>query len=272
LEKLNFIQGNLQNTILNTLSNIEQNKDFHKIYIELFEKNEKLINLSNTHIQRNIIPGENIYIFNNNYNTKISKLSTRNIFDLNMEYQEEGEFRNKNFLRRLNEKDFNENNCEKMAFCFNKDKIIKYMDSTPNKKIAEIDFKLKLNKNRFLNVELNSTRRVFSETSLDFNIDFMGKDKKRILTNTSSKINYEMRLKLNENSFINNTLISDTACVKYDENKNIDNSCESWYDEASLEVNCSCRNQGLVVNIMDKFVSNINILIQFPVLTIGISK
>jgi len=230
LEKLNFIQGNLQNTILNTLSNIEQNKDFHKIYIELFEKYEKLINLSNTDIQRNIIPGENIYTYNNKYDTKISKLSSRNIFDLNMEYmeyQEEGEFRNKNFLRRLNEKDFNENNCEKMAFCFDKDKIIKYMDSTLNKNIAEVDFKLKLNKNRFLNVKLNSTRRVFSETSIDFNIDFMGKDKKRILTNTSSKINYEMRLKLNENSFINNTLIFDIACVKYDENKNIDNSCES---------------------------------------------
>ncbi len=64
-------------------------------------------------------------------------------------------------------------------------------------------------------MELNDTRSVFSETSLDYNVDFLTKDKMRILNNDDLLISFTVRLKLNEESFKQNDTISDTACVQY---------------------------------------------------------
>ncbi len=74
-------------------------------------------------------------------------------------------------------------------------------------------------------------------------------------------IRYEIRLILPPSSKASD--IHETTCVQYN-NKKPNTSCESWYDSIFNEVICSCTQQGLTVNVLEKALSNMSKLIQFP--------
>ncbi len=200
--------------------------------------------------------------FDDHYNTKVSKISNKNIKDITMEYSEDQKFK-KSKIVRFNQNQENNNDNEEKVFSLNKNTTRDFINSYSSQKIKEIGFELKLNKNKFLNVELNSTRSVFSETSINFDIDFSTENKNKI-PNDNITLNFETRLKINKKSFQEEGNYTDTTCVQYNSDKELDLSCVSWYDQMANEVICKCNKKGLIVNIMDQSVSFLSKLKQFP--------
>lgn len=129
-----------------------------------------------------------------------------------------------------------------------------------------------MNKNKNIPVETNATRSIFSESSLNFSlsIEENSLDKAnslRYLGLSDEAITFEIRLKLPKQT-PETKVISNTACVQYDETKKPNPvACESWYDETAFEVVCQCQKQGLIVNVLDDFLSFAGKLAQFPLLS-----
>ena len=141
-------------------------------------------------------------------------------------------------------------------------------DLMKNETSSNLGFQCQFNKNKNLAIETNSTREIYSETSLRFGLS-VGENNKLRKLSSGQKIYFEIRLKIPSN-YDTNTSVSDTACVQYSDRKNPVVSCESWYDDSTNEVICYCVEQGLTVNVMDKLLANKNKLTQFPPLNIGI--
>ena len=146
-----------------------------------------------------------------------------------------------------------------------------------NETSNNLGFQSQLNKNKNLPIETNAEREVFSETSLEFALSAgdYSKNKMRRLQLQNLNINFEIRLKIPSIKVGDNTTdIGDTVCVQYDKDKKKtpDVSCSSWYDDTTNEVVCVCNKQGLTVNIMDKVLSNIGKLGQFPELGAELCK
>jgi len=149
-------------------------------------------------------------------------------------------------------------------------------DIMKNETSSEFGFQSQYNKNKNLPIETNAERAVFSTTSLEFSLSAGDSNKKmRRLQAQNLMINFEIRLKVPPKKAGENTTdVGDTACVQYvtGKNKNPDVSCMSWYDDLTNEVVCVCNKEGLTVNVMDKGLSNIGKLKQFPELGADLCK
>ncbi len=184
LEKIYFICNNIHN-LLREYSSQELNKEDKKFILDLFDINENLLKRLNKNLENVILPGESIINYNKEYDTKVSKISNRNIMDITMENDYDNNLKKSKILR-YNQQNENENNCEEKAFCLEKNKIKNFINSS-NQNITEIGFNSKLNKNKFLNVELNDTRSVFSETSCIMYFKLKLKLKLSLIKNMSEK-------------------------------------------------------------------------------------
>ena len=71
-------------------------------------------------------------------------------------------------------------------------------------------------------------------------------------------LDYEKDLKLLKKEIVG------TACIVYDENYNLNpTACKSWYDTTSRLVLCECSVPGLIVNLFNLTLSEINRNSQF---------
>ncbi len=84
LEKIYFISNNIQNLLRKYLSQ-ELNKEEKKFILDLFDINENLLKKVNKNLVNAILPGEAIINNNQEYHTKVSKVSDRNLKDITME-------------------------------------------------------------------------------------------------------------------------------------------------------------------------------------------
>lgn len=162
-------------------------------------------------------------------------------------------------------RDNDTNNCqETMTFCLPTHTIKNILNI---KNSENLGFNSMLNKNKNIAIKTNSTRTIFSENSLDFELkleESSSANKYRNLQIEDLNIYYNIRLSTpNLKNF--SSEISDTLCVQYDrdnqERPNV--SCASWYDYETNEVVCECQKQGLTVNLIDVALSRISIISQF---------
>lgn len=229
---------------------------------------QNILNLLNEKLFNSIIPGQSVVILNENYDSQLNKVSSNNPQDIAVDNSDRKKFNVKNYkrIRRLQ----NQGDCdESKVICLEKDKITGIMN---NSKGASLGFNSQFNKNKNIPIQTNSTRAIFSETSLDYGISVGDKeDKHRRLQLDELTIYFEIRLKV-PNIGNNTDSVAETTCVQYDKNKVPDISCLSWYDPLTNEVVCQCNKQGLTVNVMDKGLSNASKLAQFPSITIAICK
>ena len=210
----------------------------------------------------NIIPGQGVLFNNQNFDTQMNKISSNNPTNICVPFEEQIG-RKKYKIRRLQGDDkFNEGG----VLIMNSSLL---GDLMKNETSSNLGFQSQYNKNKNLPITTNSTRKIYSETSLGFEL-LVGHNYTFIQSNTK-KIHFEIRLKTPPN-YNSNTSVSDTACVQYSDGKNAEVSCDSWYDDRNNEVICFCEKQGLTVNVMDKTLSNLNKLKQFPPLSTGICK
>jgi len=230
----------------------------------MLEVLQKIIDKLGEKLFQNIVPGQGILVNNKNFDSQMNKLSSNN--PTNICVPSEEQTRRKNYkIRRLEGK----KECDDEGVLgINKNTLGELMK---NETSSNLGFQSQYNKNKNLPVATNSTREIFSETSLDFGLSVGDDNKLRRLTTSNQKINFEIRLKIPP-KLDTNTSVSDTACVQYSDGKNPGVSCDSWYDEITSEVICYCQKQGLTVNVMDKALSNINKLKQFPTLTTEFCK
>jgi hypothetical protein len=212
----------------------------------------------NKKLYNNITPGQGIISINKNFDIQINKVSSINPKNIFVDLYDCDKKKRKNKVRHLN------TICQHNPIMdINKENITNLIK---NENSDNIGFNSHLYKNKNLPVVTNSTRKIFSENSLNFTISTeKGKKQKNIdLMEEGKKIYFEMRFDIPQGK--NETeMITDTACVQYDEDKNPGVTCESWYDIHSSQVVCSCEKYGLTVNVYDKALSNMNKLSQFPI-------
>lgn len=232
-----------------------------------------------------IIPGQNVIIINSSSDTQVSKISNIYPQTLSVTYTDKSEdskaFNFKKFkFKRIRKLQATENCNEYQAFCLPREQVNNMIN---NSNMANMGFKSQLNKNKNIPVETNSTRSIFSESSMNFTLSFNNDhsnavatsaegDEKRYLSSDNQEIYYEIRLKLPKRK-TEAEEIGNTACAQYDNNKIPDaQACQSWYDNEAFEVVCQCQKQGLTVNVMDNVLSNVGKLAQFPALNANICK
>jgi hypothetical protein len=230
----------------------------------MLEVLQKILNLLGEKLFINIIPGQGVLINNKNFDSQFNKLSSNNPTNICVP-SEEQTGRKKNRIRRLQGSD----KCDEGGVLGMDSSLLS--DLMKNETSSNLGFQSQFNKNKILPVVTNSTREVYSETSLGFGLSIGDDNKLRRLSSNSQKIHFEIRLKTPTN-YNTNTSVSDTACVQYSDGKNPLVSCESWYDDIANEVICFCDKQGLTVNVMDKALANINKFAQFPPLSTGLRK
>ena len=228
---------------------------------------QSILDVLNNKLFNNIIPGQNLVVTNTNVDSQMNKVSSNNPKSVCVGSSEpESESKKKKYKRIRIRKLKPLIECDEESV-MNLDKNL-IGEIMKNETSNNLGFQSQLNKNKNLPIETNAEREVFSETSLEFALSAGdSKNKMRRLQAQNININFEIRLKIPSIKVGNNTTdIGDTACVQYDKDKNKtpDVSCSSWYDDTTNEVVCVCNKQGLTVNVMDKALSNIGKLGQFP--------
>lgn len=214
--------------------------------------------------EKNIITGEKIDQFSENFDSQIYKISKYNpngisFTSLENEYSKKRYKKNrkKRILTNTNE-----------VFKLEK----KIINSIIGEDSDEIKFRAKYNKNDNIDIKTNSTRKLFSKSSFNFSIEAKAKkEKKREKEENmdydrfNNTIFYEIKLRIPQGVEAKNFL-ENTVCAQYvdKDTKNDPESCDSWYDEEKLEVTCSCTKQGLIVNIEDKNIAKASKMMQFP--------
>lgn len=256
---------NAVDNIFNKISTLEEFKSDKTILTDM----EKIVTSLNDKIFENMIDGERILILNSNYDIQMNKVSIINPMDICFDYNSKTRIlnnvisnKNKNskLMRKLN------SNCpfsDSPAINIPSNNVTSILSNTSK---TSLGFQGQLNKNIDLNI--NSTQ--FSN-SLDFGLSVGNSQEKKFkkLSAEDIIINFEVRLKMPENA--DNSNIVDATCVQYTKSKP-DISCSSWYDVETKEVICVCNKQGLTVNVLDKSLSFISKLAQFPGLTTGLSN
>lgn len=266
LQNIYNILDNMFNKVSQTEETQNKRKLLESLHNFLQELSGKILN--------NLISGQVILIQNENYNIQTNKVSQLNLVDLTIQYDSNFEnlFNNKNKyslkkkvrIRKLQNKSFT--SCDSLvAICVPKNNLMNIMKQTDSKVIG---FKGQLNHKPILPI----TEPQFSN-SLDFSLnveDINNNILRRLDISELLSIYFEIRLKFPPQSG-NTTKIIDAACVQY-ENKNPEVSCDSWYDMNANEVVCYCNQQGLTVNVLDKSLSNMSKLKQFPSISADICK
>jgi hypothetical protein len=252
--------------------NLNENKTYDNSKIVKMNENlQNILDVLGEKLFNNIIPGQGVLVNNKNFDTQLNKISKNNPTNICIESEEQYKKRKinskRNRIRRLNGK----KEClEGSVFGMKSDLLEGLMK---NQTSTNIGFQSQLNKNKNLPIETNSTREVFSENSLGFELKIGNGNNLRELQLTSIEtIYYEIRLKIPISSETY-TEISDTVCVQYTKNDKKEKkygkeplvSCDSWYDQVNYEVVCYCNHQGLTVNLKDPTLSAINISSQFPI-------
>ena len=245
---------------------IPQDKDKSKV-IKIIEIFQKVLNKLDEKLFNNIISGQNILVNNINFDTQMNKISVYNQKDICVGTEERRNKKQKR-IRRLQAKDS----------CF-PDTDILTINSSLVKQIMQnitepnLGFQSQLTKGKTLPIKTDSTRKIFSETSLNFTLYAIKDNKKlRKLQKEILYLNFEIRLKIPARKY-NFTESINTCCVQFENSDNPNGeSCESWYDDNTNEVVCYCNKQGLTVNIFDKTLSNLNKLIQIPRLRVAMRK
>lgn len=222
---------------------------------------QKIIDNLGEKLFNNIIIGQAVVVNNDNFDSQMNKLSSNN--PTNVCVASEHQSKRIKRIRRLQQKE----ECDEGGVLGMDSKTLS--DLMKNQTSSNLGFQSQYNKNKNLPVATNKTREIFSETSLGFGLSIGNENKLRRLTSHETNIHFEIRLKTPQKSDTE-TSISDTACVQYSDGENPAVSCESWYDDSVGEVICFCSKQGLTVNVMDKALSNLNKLGQFPALSIDI--
>ena len=232
--------------------------------LEMITILQSILDILNEKLFANIIQGQNIIVQNNNFDAQMNKVSSNNLKSVCVGASEP-KLLNKKYNRRIRRLQDSSECGEETVMGLDKNLIGEIMK---NETSANFGFQSKFNKNKILPIETNAERGIFSETSLEFGLSRGDSNKKmKRLQEQNLIINLEIRLKVPPiKAGSNTTDVGDTACVQYDKdkNKNPHVSCESWYDDTTNEVVCFCSKQGLTVNVMDKALSNIGKLRQFP--------
>jgi len=228
---------------------------------------ESIIEKLNKKIYKNITPGQGIISINQNLNTQLNKVSSTNPKNIFIEYEvmDDNKKKRKNKVRRLNTEI-----PDNPILDINKENITSFIKKEESDNLG---FYSLLYKNKHLPVETNSTRKIFSENSLNFSLSTEKDDQQKNidLEKEGNKIYFEMRFDIPKNSTKSKEMM-DTCCVQYDEKKNPTTSCESWYDDKTDQVVCNCEKYGLTVNVYDKALSTMNKLLQFPLFDHNICK
>jgi len=226
---------------------------------------QNILDILNHKLFNNIVTGQNIVVANANFDIQMNKMSSNNPKRVCVRSAEAELLNKRNKFNRIRNLQASEDCGEESVLGLDKKLINEVMknETSPN-----LGFQSQFNKNKNLPIETNAEREVFSETSLEFGLSKGDSNEKmRMLQQNNLNLNFEIRLKIPHiKAGANVTDVGDTACVQYSMNKkkNPDVSCESWYSELTSEVVCVCNKQGLTVNVMDKGLSNIGKLGQFP--------
>ena len=126
---------------------------------------QNFLNKLNEKLYKNIIPGQNILILNNNYNNQLNKISSNNINGISIDNSETK--LNRRIRIRILPENTKEMCDESKVFCLNNNQI---SDIIQNNTGSSLGFKSQLNKNKDISILTNSSRKIFSENSLDFEI------------------------------------------------------------------------------------------------------
>lgn len=259
IDKMQIVYRVLDN-IFKKASSIEElikNKDL----LEYLQNN---LNIINSKLFGNIIKGQGLLIENENYNTKMNKVSPLNVPTLEIIYdsgrKKVGRFK-KTRIRILQNTN-SENDCSQSysAICIPPGNITNIMN---NKGSNGVGFQGQLNHKDNLPIE----QKQFSN-SLDFALAAEDKNGK-LRKLEDENLYFEIRLKM---PFVTDkSVVQEATCVQYTD-KNPDTSCESWFDLEVNEVVCYCNKQGLTVNVMDKSLTSISKIAQFPNIASGFCK
>jgi hypothetical protein len=230
----------------------------------MLEVLQNILDLLGKKLFNNIIPGQGVLVNNKNFDSQLNKLSSNNPTSICVPSEEQTR-RKKYKIRRLQGDD----KCDEGGVLGMDSSLLG--DLMKNETSSNLGFQSQYNKNKNLPVTTNSTREIYSETSLGFELSVGDNNKLRRLSKIGQKIKFEIRLKTPTN-YNTNTSVSDTACVQYSNGKDAEVSCDSWYDDVNNEVICFCEEQGLTVNVMDKVLASKNKLKQFPPLSTALCK
>jgi len=226
---------------------------------------QSILDLLNEKLFKNIVTGQNVIVVNNNFDNQMNKVSSNNPKPVCIDSSDTLLLEKKKNYRRIRKLNPNDSCDEESIMSLDKNLI---GDLMKNETSDNLGFQSQYNKNKNLPIKTSEERQVFSETSLEFGLSTGASGKKmRRLEVNNLPIKFEIRLIIPaKRPSDNSTEIGATACVQYDKdkNKNPDVSCMSWYDDATSEVVCVCNKQGLTVNVMDKALSNLGKLAQFP--------
>jgi len=185
---------------------------------EILLKQQTILTGITEHIFNNTIEGQNLEIVNINFDSQINKISNKNTKDLfilnDMSDQSKFKKYHKTKIRNL-QLNNNSNNCEdSMTFCLPSNTI---KDILENQQSEKLGFNSQLNKNKNIAIKTNNTRKIFSETSLNFDIKVDDSKFKRFrnLELKDLTINFNIRLKIPDLKS-NISDIGDSLCVQYE--------------------------------------------------------
>lgn len=219
-------------------------------------------------ILNNIVSGQDVNFINVNFDSKITKVSLVNPSGICVQNSDNYN-PSKKILRNLNQE-----NCEDYDIMKLDNKKIENL--IKNNTGTQLGFQSKVSKTKNLPVPTNSSRSIFSESSLDYQISSGNSDnnenndendKENIRDSNVPKkfkilMTFEIRLKMPKDK---NVKIDDTTCVQY---KSISkrlkvDTCKTFYDRNVFEIICICNGLGLTTNIRDKALSSFSKLSQF---------
>jgi len=230
---------------------------------------QSILDILKEKLFNNIIVGQTIKIFNQNYDAQINRISKNNVRSICVS-NSESKLIQKNY-KRIRRVQYMYDCLSDNVLSIDSDLLQNIMK---NETSSFVGFQSQLNKNKNLPIDVSKERQIFSETSLDFILGIGDSNYKfRKLNTNDLNINFEIRLKIpsnkkNENNY--STDVGDSTCVQYQktDKKVFEIICETWYDEDESEVVCVCNKQGLTINIIDKVLSKFSKLKQFPSLGI----
>jgi len=241
---------------------------------QLLDILQDYLNQLNAKLFTNIVNGQKLLIANDNYNTQMNKVSKLNVPTLAIDYDSDSK-RRSNYKKtkiRYMQNSIKNQDCSDStaAICIPPNNITSIIANTGSNGIG---FQGQLNHKDNLPIQESQ----FSN-SLNFELSTEENNgKSRKLDESNLNIRFELRLKMpiindkNVNQNNENNTVQDATCVQYTEKKP-DTSCDSWYDTDSNEVICSCIKQGLTVNVLDKALSNMSKIKQFPSLNTDLCK
>ena len=280
--KLTKLKGKKINKFKFKLNLLDSTNFDNKKIKQITEILNKVLNIIIKKQENNIITGEKLIQFNDEFDNQINKISSYNTQEISFKTLEDTRRYKKNRMIRILS---NNDNIGYEIFNVNKNKTNSIINKESNSE--GLAFVAKYNKNNNLLIETNANRKIFSKSSFDFSFNPIyenQENEKRLLSNSkiedssnnNNLITYEIRLRIPEDEDAL-SMLENTVCARYTEsgaNKNDTDptSCFSWYDKFKLEVVCMCNSPGLIINLFDKGLSKASKILQFPFLIDSLSK